>query len=130
MRDYQPQVNNKYYLPDTTYKLSLAMIRDYYHTKTMIDAILYESPAPPDGMPRGSGVSDPTSSKAMRLEEYYDKIRKIDDALDTIPKIYQRGVWDNIMFGTPYPGDAARSTYSSYKSKFIYGVADSFHLFI
>ena len=34
-----------------------------------LDNALYASPAPPDGMPRGSGVSNPTEQKGGRLAE-------------------------------------------------------------
>lgn len=123
--DYQAK-DTKYLLPDSAYRRTLATIRDYYRMKSMIDAILYESPAPPDGMPRGSAISNPTARQAERLEEYVGDIRKIDQALTTIPQVYQRGVWENVMFRTPYPQDGGVRTYARYKSQFIIAVAKNF----
>ena len=44
-------------------------------------------------------------------------------ALETIPKEYRKGVWDNIQYRSAFPLDAARSTYGYYKSQFIFNVA-------
>lgn len=60
-------------------------LRDH-HTKTnrlnylrkRIPEIVHESPAPPDGMPRGSNVSNPTLSKVMRIDELQDEAYEIN----------------------------------------------------
>ena len=48
-----------------------AELRDFPRTKAELaelrDNLLNESPAPPDGMPRGGEMSDPTLSKVTRL---------------------------------------------------------------
>ena len=77
------------------------------------------------GMPRGSGISDPTASKAMNLSGVImGRINAIEEAKNDIPAEYMHGVWNNIQYRMPFPQDAARQTYSQYKSKYIYGVAD------
>lgn len=77
-----------------------------------------------DGMPRGSGKSDPTARKAMNLNEtIMNRIRAIEEAKHDIPEEYMHGVWNNIQYRLPFPQDAARQTYSHYKSMYIYGVA-------
>ena len=46
-------------------------LRQYYRNLEILqeeeENILDESPAPPDGQPRGNGVSNPTESKALKL---------------------------------------------------------------
>lgn len=78
-----------------------------------------------DGMPRGSGISDPTARKAMNLSDtIMNRIRAIEEAKSDIPTEYMHGVWNNIQYRLPFPADAARETYSRYKSKYIYRVAE------
>lgn len=77
-----------------------------------------------DGMPKGSGISDPTARKAMGLSGVLmTRIRAIEEAKYDIPDEYMHGVWNNIQYRLPFPLDASRQTYSQYKSKYIYGVA-------
>lgn len=123
MRDYQRKVGNKYILPNAVYHQTLWMIRDYYRLKEEANAILVESPPPPDGLPHGSSSGDEVAAKAERREELIAKIRQIDDALELIPIDYRNGVWCNAMGWDRFPDDADRSTYGRYKSKFIYFVA-------
>ena len=65
-----------------------AELRDYPRTKAELeelrDNLLNESPAPPDGMPRGSGeTSDPTLKMATRLMT--DKrIRQLQLTIDAV----------------------------------------------
>lgn len=78
-----------------------------------------------DGMPKGSGRSDPTARKAMALNDtIMNRIRAIEEAKTDIPDEYMHGVWINIQYRLPFPQDAARETYSRYKSKYIYRVAE------
>lgn len=127
MRDYQRQKNNKYILPRAVYNQTLWRIRDYYRLKETADDFLSTS-AVMDGLPRGGGISDKTASAAEKREKYLKDVKVIESELKLIPEEYQKGVWSSIMFGTAYPDDADRSTYSRYKSKFIFGVANKFEL--
>lgn len=123
MRDYQRQKNNKWILPKNVYRQTLWLIRDYYRMKEELKRIMEESPSPSDGMPRGSGTGRPVEAIVIRRERYADKVREIDRALDVVPEEYQAGVWQSILYGAPYPEDAARRTYGVWKARFIHEVA-------
>lgn len=128
MRDYQ-RTKGKYILPREVYHQTIWIIRDYPRMKEDADAILVESPGPSDGLPRGKGgTSDPNAGKAIRREELLAKIRVIDRELARIPREYRKAIWQSIMYRTPYPMDAERSTYGHIKSMFIYRVAAGLHL--
>lgn len=119
---YQRQKNNKYILPSAVYNKTIWQIRDYYRLKEAREAILNQSTTM-DGMPRGSGVGDPTFRKAEKLARVTDTIKVIEDAIEQIPSVYRKGIWDSIQFRSPYPLDADRSTYGRMKSRFVYLVA-------
>lgn len=122
MKDYCRRTG-KYVLPRAVYLTTLWQIRDYYRMKEEAQAILDESPPPPDGMPKGTTVGDMVFNKAVRREQYISKTRAIEETLLIVPKEYRRGVWCNIMRGDPFPLDAHRGTYSEWKSKYIHAVA-------
>ena len=122
-KDYQPK-KTKYILPQGIYMSTLWIIRDYARMKESIEDAILTTPVH-DGMPRGSGISDPTANKAMSLSDVIMmRIKAIEEAKKDIPEEYMHGVWNNIQYRMPFPQDAARQTYSQYKSKYIYGVAD------
>lgn len=123
-KDYHPKRNNsKYLLPAPVYFKVVWEIRDYYRMKDMAQAILEESASPADGMPHGSPSADGVFNKASRRVYITMILDIIDDELVSIPKEYRRGVWNNIMYKTSFPKDANRGTYSRYKSRMIYNIA-------
>lgn len=123
VRDYQPK-KSKYILPQGIYLSTLWIIRDYSRMKESIEDSILTSPSN-DGMPKGTNVSDPTARKAMDLSDVVMKrIRAIEEARNDIPEEYMHGVWNNVQYRMPFPMDAARETYSRYKSKYIYKVAE------
>lgn len=123
VRDYQR--NSKYKLPYPVYSQIIWQIRDYYRLKDMADAVIDEKPATDEGMPHGSPSADGLFNKVVRRMKYTDITDLIDQKLSEIPKEYQRGVWNNILYRTAFPLDAARSTYALYKSKMIYSIAEA-----
>lgn len=123
MRDYQRQKNNRYILPRALYHQTLWQIRDYYRLKEKADAILTESPAPADGMPRGTDISDQVADRAIKRETTTATIKIIEEERDRIPEEYRIAIWNNVMFGNPFPQLADRSTYGRHKSAFVYNVA-------
>ena len=126
-KDYQPK-KTKYILPQGIYMSTLWIIRDYYRMKESEEDAILTTPVH-DGMPRGSGVSDPTANKAMSLSGVIGgRIKAIEEAKHEIPDEYMHGVWNNIQYRMPFPQDAARETYSRYKSKYIYLVAERLEL--
>ena len=122
-RDYQPK-KTKYILPQGIYMSTLWIIRDYSRMKEYVEDTILTTPVH-DGMPRGSGISDPTANKAMNLSDVIMmRIKAIEEAKRDIPEEYMHGVWNNIQYRMPFPQDASRETYSRYKSKYIFGVAE------
>ena len=122
-RDYQPQKNNPYLLPQPLYRMTLAFIRDHDRKRSAYEELATASPPPPDGQPRGSAKGSPTERSGMRRFELWIAISAVDDALGVIPPEYQKGVWENIVLYKRYPDDASPSTYKRWKQKFIHQVA-------
>lgn len=123
MKEYQRKHNNKYHLPREAYNATVWIIRDYKRLKESAQAILEESPPPPDGMPKGTGTVGMIEAKALKRDIYITKIKAIENALETIPPEYRKGVWENITIYKRYPNDAAKNTYGNYKARFIFHVA-------
>ena len=122
-RDYQAKLNNPYLLPQPLYRMTLAFIRDHSRKVTEYQTICEKSPAPPDGLPKGTETGDPTERAGLRRVELYDSIKAVEQALVLIPTEYRKGVWANIVQYRRYPDDADPRTYRRYKQKFIYHVA-------
>lgn len=123
MRDYQRK-KGKYILPDAVYHQVIWQIRDYYRLKDEAEAILVESPPPPDGLPHGDPDPDGVLKKAMRRMDLTRITYLIEDELSKIPTEYRRGVWVNILYRTAFPDDADRTTYARHKSRMIYNLAE------
>lgn len=115
-------------LPQAIYNQVLWVIRDYNRMKTECDAILHESPLPPDGQPRASSYTDKIGNKVIRRDALLRKIKIIDDAFQSIPLEYRKGIWKSIMYRTPYPDDADRSTYSRWRMHVIQLIAKKLDL--
>ena len=109
-KEYQPKSNK---LPYSQYMRVIYAIRDYGRIKAEYEAIVESSPAPPDGMPGGSKVSDPTADKAIRLEDLGRQMREIEAGLNVIPEEYRRQIYNNIVFRIPY--DVSYTSYSTYR---------------
>lgn len=101
------------------YMIAYWFIRGYRRRKEEAAAILEEGSAPPDGTPRGSGISNPAEQKALKRIELQNKNEIVEDALLAVPPEYRRAVWENVMDGKRYPPYAHRSTYSRYRALFI-----------
>ena len=122
MKDYHPK-KGKYILPTSVYHQTIWIIRDYDRIVSELSDMMLASPAPPDGQPKGSSISDEVFAKTKRRDEYTAKKLAIEHGLEKVPEEYRRGVWDNIQMRKAFPHDAGRSTYSKWKSRFIYEVA-------
>lgn len=118
---YQPK-KSTFLLPHSVYYQTIWAIKGYYYHKEKIENIILATPVL-DGMPRGSGISDPTAAKAMKLKESGQIVRIVEEEKERIQQEYRQGVWQNIMYGERFPDDAHRNTYSYHKHKFIYNVA-------
>lgn len=124
MRDYQPHKNNPYWLEPTVYKRVLSVVRDYDRMVRDYNNILHET-ASGDGQPRSSTPGDPVERKAERMDRLWQDIHAVELALMCIPAEYQQGVLKNIQNGG-WPADvpAHRNTWSKWRRKFLYVVAD------
>lgn len=126
MRDYQRQRNNKYLLPNTVYHKTIWTIRDYYRVKESLNSLADTSAgiAYDRDKVQTSDNPDTVFNAALRYGDAKHIIESIDTARANMPKEYQQGVWNNILFHTRFPIDADRSTYGRVKSKFIFDVAE------
>lgn len=124
MKDYQPKYKNKYYLRKGLYQKTLAFVRDYDGMRQDRINIIHGTSSALDGMPRGSGTSDTTADKAMRILALDSDIDAIEKALNTIRPEYRHSVMTLIMTGkVPLNAYAHRSTIWRWKAKFLYSVA-------
>ena len=106
---------NKYWLPHNIYKMLTYMVRSYYELLERREEILNSSPKPADGMPRGSGVSDPTADKATRLAVVDSQIHAISQVMCEM-----RNKYYNTCTGEPFEPLEAFNYYSVfcyYRSK-------------
>ena len=118
-KDYKPKTVK---LSHDEYMVSLWFIRGYNRRKEEEQAILEESAAPSDGMPRGTDISDPVEDKAMKRMRLREQNEIVERAIQRVPKEYRRAVWENVLYGKPYPNYTHKSTYSGYRVKFIVSV--------
>ena len=112
-------------------------LRQYYNNLEILEEeennILDESPAPPDGQPKGNGVGKPTESKAMKLNtrtllltrRRLDGITKVKDVLCKEDQVlfelmYKDGF--NARLARTYKG-ISEDTFYSVKRKIQYLVA-------
>lgn len=100
-----------------------AVLKGYNAMRDEYDNMLQESPDPPDGQPRGSGSTDPTSRAAARRADIKQKLEAVEQSILSIPEEYRQGVWDNAVYGASYPANADRTTYWRYKAKFFRRIA-------
>lgn len=122
-RNYQRKRNNNYWLPDDVYRRALAHVRAYPQLCARRDEIIFSSPAG-DG-PHGSGVGNPTESKALQLDRIEDDIAAVDRALSKVPPEYRQGLIDNIAFNRPMyalPG-ACVDTWSRWRSVLLWSLS-------
>lgn len=126
MRNYQRQKNNPYKLPHNLYMRMLYLVRDYERIKSERVDILHSSPVH-DGQPH-SGIGNPTEIKGIKLAVLNDECRAVEKALQTIPDEYRKGILDNICYGALYPYTAHRNTYSYWRSKLLYSIAQNLNM--
>lgn len=119
-------MSNQYTQPTAAYirrRAILWRIRDEYEmAKLEREAILESSPPPPDGMPGGRRITNPTLDKAARLAALDGFISAVESALVVVPEEYRRGVWRYVLYGRRYPLDAARSTYERWTRRYLMAV--------
>ena len=122
MRDYQPQKNNNYILPNALYRQIIWLVRDYERLKEAYLTVELHSKSYED-IPFFNASSKPVEHEVIRKLDIRNKIDAIESALSLIPTEYQKGIWNNIVKEKAYPLDASTSTYGRWKRRFIYYVA-------
>ncbi len=137
MRDYQPKVNNPYYIDKDIYKSILYIIRSYNSQikeyKTLIDEKAFPKYNPMNTGSKTNKTSDITGETAIKLEGKANIIKAIDKAIKTFEeseteKYYFKGIWNSIIYSTPYPDDASTSTYKRHKARFIWLVGKNLNI--
>lgn len=136
MRDYQPTKNNPYYIEPEIYKAIIYIIRSYDAQKKTYNLLLEEKTHPHidyNSPGHSSRVSDPTGETASRLAGKSRIISAIDEARADFEKSakevwYIKGIWNNILYSSPYPFDADKSTYARHKARFIYLVGKKLNM--
>lgn len=76
-----------------------------------------------DGQPHGSGIGDPTGSVAMKMMEVAIKLDAIYKPMLSLPRPYQRPVFDHVVFKEPWPDFASISTWRRWQYIYLYRVA-------
>jgi hypothetical protein len=123
MRDYQPKKIDKYVLPYNLYGRVLRIIRDYERLKNEYHDTLNTIQRPAFSEIKKVRVDDPTCRQAMKLSVISNELQAVEQSLMSVPHEYRGGVWDNALHGAPYPHDADKRTYGTWKQRFVYGVA-------
>ena len=99
-RHYQIKKNNPYIMDRDIYMQMFYLIQCYPRLLDRREALLYGSPPPPDGQPRGSGAGNPTEQTAVIL-----------CTIDTQTIVYMRG-----KYSTP------EQDFDAYEAFMDYGV--------
>lgn len=131
MRDKEPSIKNKYYLPRSLYRRILSVVRDYDRRYEERDIILYGSKKNDDGMPHGTDITNPTENSALKIMLIDDEINAVDNALKVIPVEYRLHIFDNVRYGKKYNDydcPACRNTWSKWRVRFLYEVAKNLKL--
>lgn len=76
-----PKPGARYYLPKYTYRTVVNFCLRYYELKDELKAIDGFRSSENDGMPHGTGVSDPTSGDAFKRAEIQQKIDIIESSV-------------------------------------------------
>ena len=78
-----------------------------------------------DGLPKGTDISKPTETIAMRRSKIEEDIIAIEDALFAIPEYYRDGVLNHILYEKKWPDGAEKRTWTTYQGRFLYALAEN-----
>ena len=99
------------------------LVKDYGRMKVLINDLA-------DGLPNSRAVvsvnqhADPTLIKVIKIERLSEECRAVEWALEQIPAEYQKVIFNKICRDAAYPLCADPSTYSRWKCRFIYHIAE------
>lgn len=136
-RNYQLKRYSKYLLPHDVYMQMIYVIKDYNRLIQERERIMYGTPFN-DGQPRGTDISDPTESKAIRLAAINSEIEAIDQtSMEMIGRYSDRAIsfkpleaFHNYGYFSGILGrndGYCERTWKRYRQKFAYLVAKKLH---
>lgn len=115
-RNYQPKRNNPYYIDDRDMHMEIYyLIHRYPKLLHRREKIMYGSPAPADGQPRGNKTTNPTERKALVLCTINEQIKAIEQTIFELNSKYNK-----TYTGEPFDAYEAfldYGTYCYYRSK-------------
>lgn len=116
-KDYR----GKYKLTHEEYIATKRIVANYASLIDEYNSTLHAS-ATNDGQPHGSGISDITGQKAIKLAEMSKKIVAVNRAIEKLPYEYQRPIFEHIAYKKPYELWVSKSTIRRWQYRFIYYV--------
>lgn len=142
MRHY---ILKQYEISHNTYMSVYYLIRSYKEIKQRMEDVLYASPKPPDGQPKGSVLSDPTYSKAavrcvldsqlkaieQTAHEMAEKYMKTytGEPFDALEAFLDFGVFSYYRAKKGREIGPRRETWTRYRNEFCYKVAKRLNYF-
>ena len=123
MRNYQPKKNNNYKLDKNLFSRMVYLVKDYNRMKTRINELSSDL-SRAEGMGATGQHSDPTLCKAMKIERMSGECNAVDWALTQIPEEFRTIIFNKILFDRAYPLHADLSTFSRWKCRFLYCLAE------
>lgn len=139
MREYQVKKKNPYWMDREIYMQMFYLVRSYPKLAKKRQNILYASPPPPDGMPRGTSVGNPTEQKAIACEVISRQLSAIDQTIvqlnakyehtytgepfDALEAYYDYGVFCYYRSKKCKDTAPTKRTWHTYRSEFLYSVA-------
>lgn len=144
-RNYQLKKNNDDLLPHDLYMRVQYIIKGYDRLKREYMDLLYASPLPPNGMPKGNQAGSPTEAKAIKLEQLSLELRAIDQTCIEMIGLYSgrvqepfdavKAYWNYNYFNYSHIRKniddigPSRRTWNRYKLLFSQKVAQKINLF-
>lgn len=128
MKTYSPKTG-PYTLPRSIYYRVIYLVKDYPRLKLAADAMLEATP-PPTETPEIQRQRNlrATETNNLKYAAVMADIRDIEETLmETVPPDSRKAILDSIINGESYPLDKARSTYTKYKHKYVYTLAERRH---
>lgn len=116
-KDYR----GKYKLTHEEYIATKRIVANYASLIDEYNSTLHAS-ATNDGQPHGSGISDTTGQKAIKLAEMSKKIIAVNRAIDKLPQEYKMPIFEHLAYKKPYTVEASKSTLRRWQYRFIYWV--------
>ena len=114
-KEYQPKRNNSHYMNHNIYMLMKYLLESYPNLKEQRERLLYGSPAPADGLPKGNNIGNPTEQKALVLCTIDGQIKAIEQVIFELQAKYSK-----TYTGKPFNAYKAFLDYSEfclYRSK-------------